>query len=97
MGLNGRTSHRPTTVKRRRLDEQQNDCQERQRTPKSAKRAALCRRAGGGLFHDRLNFARDTDALTDDWCATRSGVVVLDHTPDPDIDAILAQRGDICP
>ena len=60
-------------------------------------RAELCRRAGGGLFHDRLNFARDTEALTEDWCTDRSGVAVLDHVADPDIDAILAQRPDICP
>ena len=60
-------------------------------------RAELCRRAGGGLFHDRLNFVRDTDALTADWCTRRSGVTVLEHTPDPDIDTILSQRPDICP
>ncbi|MFT5683213.1 MAG: hypothetical protein ACI8RZ_004142 [Myxococcota bacterium] len=60
-------------------------------------RPPICRRAGGGLFHDRLNFARDTQALTDEWCTTRTGIAVLNHTPDPDIDAILSQRADICP
>jgi hypothetical protein len=60
-------------------------------------RPSICRRAGGGLLHDRLNYARDTGALTADWCATRSGVPVLAHVPDPDIDAILSQRPDICP
>lgn len=60
-------------------------------------RAALCRRAGGGLFHDRLNFARDTTVLSETWCGDRVGLAVLDHVPDPDIDAILAQRTDICP
>ena len=60
-------------------------------------RAELCRRAGGGLFHDRLNFARDTQALTASWCSEREDVAVLAHVPDPDIDAILSQRPDICP
>ena len=60
-------------------------------------RPPLCRRAGEGLFSDRLNYARDTRKLTGDWCTTRAGVEVLDHIPDAQLDALIARRTDVCP
>lgn len=59
-------------------------------------RPMLCRRAGLGLFNDRLNYARDTSAITAQWCQDRSGVALLSHVADPELDALIASRMDVC-
>jgi hypothetical protein len=61
-----------------------------------AKRRQVCKDAARDLFHDRLNHARDTGTFP---CAGGPLPALLAHTPDPELDAIVAERraGDLCP
>lgn len=49
-------------------------------------RRGICRAAGRGLYEDRLRHARDSGTLT---CATPNDDPLLQHTADPELDALL--------
>jgi hypothetical protein len=59
-------------------------------------RRKVCKDAARDLFHDRLNHARDTGTFPCDGGPLPD---VLQHTPDPELDAIIAERKgrDLCP
>ena len=60
------------------------------------KRRQVCKDAARDLFHDRLNHARDTGRFP---CGGGPLPALLTHTPDPELEAIVAARrgGDLCP
>ena len=61
--------------------------------PDPAHREA-CRRTGLALYNDRLNHARDHHL----WpCAGEPLPASLSHTEDPELDALVASRTDLCP
>lgn len=56
-----------------------------------------CERAGGGLFHDRLNHARDTGAISAQWCAgDHQSIHALQHVAHPVLEQAIAEREDLC-
>ena len=59
-------------------------------------RRQVCRDAARDLFHDRLNHARDTGRFP---CDGGPLPALLQHTPDPELEDITADRraGDLCP
>lgn len=56
-------------------------------------RRDLCRDAGRGLYEDRLRHARDSGALR---CAATEDAPGLQHTPDPELDALRAAYQPSC-
>ncbi len=57
-------------------------------------RQESCRRTGIALYSDRLNYARDRGLYPCDGGPLPS---VLVRTPDPELDALVAARSDLCP
>ena len=53
-----------------------------------------CTFSGLGLFHDRMNHARDTGAIS---CPNPAESPSLAHRPHPQLSAALTQRQDLCP
>lgn len=60
----------------------------------SSLRREACEHTGLALYNDRLNMARDRGLYPCDGGALPG---LLRHAPDPEIDALVAARDDLCP